>query len=357
MPVRKGKETERDILRNALDVFRRVTQMIVDVEAEIPQKDRGLDAIVRLAFPHHEGDWRFGVEVKATLTRTNLGAAIGQLNFYRDHQPIPLGGNLLITRYVTPQMAEELKRNGVQFMDTAGNAYFNQPPLLIFLKGNKPEIDIRAQTVKRAFLPSGLQLIFALLCRPALVEAPYRRIAEAADVALGTVGWVMRDLRETGYLHELGKKGRHLTGKNKLLRQWVEAYPNQLRPRQILGRYTAKEPGWWKVLKDIRAYDAYWGGETAAALVTGYLKPEKVTIYLAEDLDRIILENKLRKDPQGEIEIVKIFWNDVEIPGQYKETVPALLIYADLLATGDPRNIETAKIIYEQDIAGIIRED
>lgn len=357
MPIKKGKQTEREILRNALDVFHRVTGVIVEELAEIHQKDRNLDAIVRLAFPHHEKDWRFGVEVKATLTRANLGAAIGQLNLLRARQPIPLDGNLIITRYVTPQMAEELKQNGVQFMDAAGNAYLNQPPLLIFLKGNKPETDIRAPTVKRAFLPSGLQLIFALLCRPELVEAPYRTIGKAADVALGTVGWVMRDLREMGYLHELGKRGRHLTGKDKLLAQWVEAYPNQLRPRQILGRYTAAEPGWWKDVKDIKAFDAYWGGETAAALVTGYLKPEMVTIYLAKDLDRIILGNKLRKDPQGEIEIVKIFWNDAEIQGQHKGAVPPLLIYADLLATGDPRNMETAKIIYEQNIAGLIRED
>jgi hypothetical protein len=28
-----------------------------------------------------------------------------------------------------------------------------------------------------------------------------------------------------------------------------------------------------------------------------------------------------------------------------------------LLATGDPRNIETAKIIYDKEIAGLIRED
>ena len=34
-----------------------------------------------------------------------------------------------------------------------------------------------------------------------------------------------------------------------------------------------------------------------------------------------------------------------------------LLIYADLLGTGDERNIETAEIIYERELAKFIRED
>ncbi len=52
---------------------------------------------------------------------------------------------------------------------------------------------------------------------------------------------------------------------------------------------------------------------------------------------------------------MKKFWNfeDNDYPGM---THP-ILIYADLLATGDPRNIETAKIIYEKDIVRYIKED
>ncbi|MBE3112412.1 MAG: hypothetical protein IMZ46_18205 [Acidobacteria bacterium] len=39
------------------------------------------------------------------------------------------------------------------------------------------------------------------------------------------------------------------------------------------------------------------------------------------------------------------------------ETVHPLLIYADLVASGSDRNIETAKIIYEQHISRYLRED
>jgi hypothetical protein len=39
----------------------------------------------------------------------------------------------------------------------------------------------------------------------------------------------------------------------------------------------------------------------------------------------------------------------------YVDMVHPILVYADLLATGDPRNIETAKIIYEKDIVRYIQ--
>ena len=68
-----------------------------------------------------------------------------------------------------------------------------------------------------------------------------------------------------------------------------------------------------------------------------------------------ILKNRLKKDPKGNLILMKKFWNfeDTDYPGM---THP-ILIYADLLATGDPRNIETAKIIYEKDIVRYIKED
>ena len=91
-------------------------------------------------------------------------------------------------------MAEELRGNNIQFVDTAGNTYLNAPPLYVFVKGNRPVKRTPKATIKRAFRPAGLQIIFALLCMPVLDTAPFRYIAEVAIVALGSVGWVMRDL-------------------------------------------------------------------------------------------------------------------------------------------------------------------
>jgi hypothetical protein len=54
------------------------------------------------------------------------------------------------------------------------------------------------------------------------------------------------------------------------------------------------------------------------------------------------------------VEVLARFWHcDHELAGQ--GVVPPLLIYADLLATGDLRNIETAKVIHERYLAGLVQ--
>jgi hypothetical protein len=69
-----------------------------------------------------------------------------------------------------------------------------------------------------------------------------------------------------------------------------------------------------------------------------------------------MIENRIRKDPVGKIEIIKTFW-EVGQKRPYPNLVHPILIFTDLHATGDPRNIETAEMIYEQELTEFIRED
>ena len=68
----------------------------------------------------------------------------------------------------------------------------------------------------------------------------------------------------------------------------------------------------------------------------------------------MLLENQLQKDEDGNVELLKKFWtselNNEEQNGKKTHTdcVPYILVYADLIATADQRNIETAKIIYDE---------
>ncbi len=101
-------------------------------------------------------------------------------------------------------------------------------------------------------------------------------------MAVGTVGWVLSDLKAAGFVHDKGaKKGRRLVHYRKLLERWVEAYPEKLKPKQLVGEFTADDPYRWKAI-DIRVYNAYWGGGIAAAKYTDYLNPKVATVYLPE---------------------------------------------------------------------------
>ncbi|MDP3295995.1 MAG: type IV toxin-antitoxin system AbiEi family antitoxin [Thermodesulfovibrionia bacterium] len=342
-----NKNIEQEIFQLAFEALRKIVP--VQVEAEAIQPLPGFkrpDMLLRMVIQGKE--LHYYAEVKTTVTKANKLLLL----LHKEKLTYPL---LLITKYVNTYMAEQLRQDGVEFIDTAGNAFFNQPPLYIFIKGNRPPEAIRKAPLKRAFKPTGLRMIYAFLCNPGLENKTYREIAAETDVALGTVAWIMKELKELGFLLDMGKQGQKLIHKENLLQRWVTAYPEQLRPKQMLGRYRG-EYGWWQQ-KKLDPLKAQWGGEVAAARLTQYLKPELITIYTtAQQINQLLLENRLRKDPAGDVEVLERFWKPVETL-QYADLVHPILVYADLIATGNQRNIEIAKIIYEQNIIRLIRED
>ncbi|MDO9263290.1 MAG: type IV toxin-antitoxin system AbiEi family antitoxin, partial [Desulfosalsimonadaceae bacterium] len=250
------------------------------------------------------------------------------------------------TRHVAPPMAERLRALNLAFIDTAGNAYINDPPLFIYIAGRKKKDVPEKNIIGRAFRPTGLKVIFALLCQPELVNAPYRDIVKVTLVAQGTVGWVMADLKQQNYLTDRGEYGRKLINVGKLLDMWVETYARELRPRLFIGKYETKKIDWWKTV-DWRQTNACIGAEPAAAVLTDYIKPATITIYGPEGINPFLLTHHLKKDPTGNVELFKKFW-EFDYPWDYEGIAPPLLVYADLIATGNDRNAEAARIIYDK---------
>ena len=328
---------EQEILTQALDAFQRVTTKeatLLKTEVRLPQGFA--DAEVRLA----TGEKRL-VEVKLNLTPATLGAVVAQLA--RFGKP-----GILVARYVTPPLAEKLKEMNVAFLDTAGNAYLNTSKLFVYVTGLKPDKKAAREKRVRALRPTGLKVIFALLCRPELINAPYRDIAAAAEVALGTVGWVFYDLRRLGFITETKARGRVYQDRGGLIDKWVEGYAHQLRPTLKPQRYRVADEDWWQK-EDLTQYEMWLGGEPAAGILTGHLRPEIVTVY--GDTKFAVLARKFRaiKDEYGNFEVLQKFWS-FDLPQDNKKMplVPPLLVYADLIATADARNIETAQIIRER---------
>ena len=98
------------------------------------------------------------------------------------------------------------------------------------------------------------------------------------------------------------------------------------------------------------------GGEIAAAELTGLLKPERYTVYTDQLPGKLIYKFKFQTDPNGNREFLTPFWA-FEWKLAENGFVPPLLIYADLMATGDVRAIEVAERIYDKYLARLIRED
>ncbi|MBM4277701.1 MAG: hypothetical protein FJ130_07405 [Deltaproteobacteria bacterium] len=341
------KAKENEFLELALGALRKNLPGQAKIKTVKPLRDPRLRADYLLGIVMQGKEIRYYAEVKANVTKTDKLLVMMRKGEV-DH---PL---LLVTKYVNTHLADELKQNGTEFIDTAGNAFINQPPLYVFVKGNKPDI-VKAPPLKRAFKPAGLKVIYGFLCNPGFENKTYREIAAKTDVALGTVDWIMKELKELRFLLDMGRRGLRLLQKEKLLQRWVTAYPEQLRPNLTLGHFRG-DPEWWRQ-KKLDPPKAQWGGEVAAAKLTQYLQPQIITIYAApQELDQLLIKNRLKRDQAGEVEILRRFWKPAEI-WKYEDLVHPILIYADLLATGNERNIETAKMIHDQHIVQLIRED
>lgn len=316
------------------------------IESEPAAGARRPDAVVRLSYPGGQMDLL--VELRIKPLKEQLVAALGQLG--RDQRHC-----LLVADYINPKLAEWLRDQGVMFLDAAGNANLQSKGLRVWVTGRRDALRLQAERERRrAFQPSGLKLVFVLLSRPGSVEADYRTLARAAGVALGTVQRVIRDLTEQGYLLRLQGRRRRLVEPKALLDAWVPAYLSTLRPRLLLGRFEAPEIDWWTEI-DPRAYGALWGGEPAAAKLTGFLKPGSLTIYADRIPARMITEHGLTLADTGRIEFRKKFWRfgaEEDMP----DAVPLVLVYADLHAVGDSRALETAERVFGKRIDGLLRQ-
>ena len=170
-------------------------------------------------------------------------------------------------------------------------------------------------------------------------------------MALGTVGWVIGDLKQMRYLIDYGgKDNRRLNNYFELLDKWVEMYLVALRPGQLIGEFNKDAATNMKQIK-LDNYEAYWGGEVAGAHYTDYLRGEIDTIYVPERMkNKLIQDIKLYKggdEKYGKVKLYRPFWKK---PETYNTYVHPILAYADLIATGDARNIETAGIIMDEHI-------
>ena len=337
----------KHILVQAVHSLANSTGLQAAIEAMEPKQRVGADAIVNLRDENKR--WRFYVEVKPQLTSHTLGPAIAAVSQIKKKYQ----SAALVSAYVNPSQADKLRQLGIEFFDAAGNASFQQKGLHIFITGRKPQAPKSLGRPARAFNPTGSRLVFALLCQPGLENKSYREMAKEAGISLGAVNWVMNDLKSLGHLADFGARGRRLVNRKELLKRWISAYPEQLRPKLILGRFQTEHPRDWWQKADLPS-DAFWGGEVAAKLLTKYLRPETVTIYSESNLPKLQAQHRLRRDPSGDVELLRRFWKLDQWEEKDLQTAPPLLIYADLVSTADDRNLETAEIIYEQYIARLV---
>lgn len=336
------------------DALAQLARNLPDLQAEFEPPtapDDPVDGYLYLRRPRLGALEPLAVEIKPGVTPATLPKIINEFNQLQ--KPA-----VLVTEYVTPGVAKLLKNKGVFYLDVAGNAYLDTGRLYVMIGGQKA-VEMPRRMPMAVLGDAGVRLIFALLAVPDLLARPYREIAGAAGVAQGTITHVLRGLVQLGFYQVVGTR-RLLRNRLELAERWAEAYAERLRHKLIQGRFRAPGPEWWKEA-DFTGDGALWGGEPAGALLTRHLRPQTFTVYLMGAGDeparrgRLIARLGLRKDPEGEVELLEGFWNPELVLPTETGTVHPLIAYADLMAMQDARCLETGRIIHDEHLAPTFR--
>lgn len=251
---------------------------------------------------------------------------------------------ILIADLINPKMREVLRENKIDYIDGRGNAHLDLPQIFIFIEKNVRENDHKLPVqAGRLFGTGGLKIIFGFLVLDDLLNKPYRDIADYTNTALGTVKNTIDQLKINGFIFYINKDTLKLTNKKKLMDRWITGYEEKLKNTLLINKYNFRNQKWNELNFNGQTL---WGGEPAAEILTQYIVPQIFTIYTAEKPEDLIRNYQIIPEQNGEVYVYERFWN-FELK-DFNKTVPPLLIYADLLQTAEPRNLETAKKIYDR---------
>jgi len=259
---------------------------------------------------------------------------------------------LLICDFISDEEASRLRESKINYLDNVGNAYLDIPPVYVLIQGKKPKDNFGLNRADKLFTETGLKVILALLANPGLLNTNYRKIADCANVSMGTIGWVLRELKHQGYTKQLGAqtewKNRH-----RLIAKWVEEYPT-LKEKNLIGVYYTKKENWWQAI-ELERYDALLGGQIAAVDYNSEFSPESGEIFIGKhkqaslisDLE-LIESDHSEGDFRTRIEIYKKFWGQTQESSLFDNLVHPIISYASLMDTWDPQSRDLARKIAKQ---------
>lgn len=358
---------------HTVTMYTQTDTSIVEQCAQRLAERLGVAVRIHDAPPAERGDYDYRITLETRPAIHLLTLARNQRRLVREQvHHVALAAHSLMERYgilvlflapwIEDTWAEELRAAGVFYADLQGNAYLRleKPVVQLEIAGRRPATTRKAEP-GRLIEASGLKVLHLLLTQPDAIHRPYRRLAQEADVALGTVGIVMRELRLAGYLRKTGPEDWILDQRQALVDLFVRGYALKLRPACLLGTFRHAEKDTRKLYDNIvTTLDAVnmphaLTGTIAAEEWTGHLRGDGVTLHVPKNALPLLRGKKMLPDPAGgNLTLLDFFGPTVHDPTTAKERrfATPLLVYAELLHDGRPREVEAARMIFDRYVRG-----
>ncbi len=346
--------------REVLDAcVARLEQLPLAVEASAPPPP--WDARLRLR--HDRQHFTYLVEVKRRLDRARLHHALLDL----DGRAMPRRTRrLLVTDLFPDSLVDVLRDHDVDYVDAAGNMDLRfGPGLFVRVRGQR---DVELASRRGALLTSltSVRVLYALLLEPQPGSWTYRDLARLSGASLGAVASVMRVLRQRGHVTH-GKSGYRLHRAPELLDLWISGYTEHFRPRSEVGRFRAAERDLEAVVNDLIRWApsarVRWAltGTFAGYALTRHYRGEHLVLFMEPWSPGYLRELRWAPAAEGSITVLRTFSprqldHDVKVPDRAPgwPVAAPLLVYAELLADGSSRALETAGLIRERPLAHLL---
>jgi hypothetical protein len=282
-------------------------------------------------------------EIKTGLCRSTLEPVVKLLQSAVEGRP-----PMIMANYIDAKLGKALRDFGVNYADASGNAYIKLSPYFVLVEGQIIADGLSQTKPAKAFSLTDLQVIYALLTNPNLINQNYRQVSQCANVALGVCGSVFRELKDQGYFVEaVTTKKREWRAKHKLIGRWVEQYP-MLVKRTFLGQFSTPNLDWVQA-STMSDFDVRFGSKLAAAAYAQTEVDQSLSVYVNEQQQwQFIRAMGLLKDTQEvddtrrvKVNVFSKFWGPEVLYDEIVETkssatvVHPLIAYAELIQTAE----------------------
>ena len=261
-------------------------------------------------------------------------------------------GLLLCAPLVSDELGRRLGAANVNYVDLRGNARLRlEPGYLTWIAGQRGE-QLSRPTPTDIRYP-GYRVMFAYITKPDLITAPLRTVATASGTSVSAVSAMQQRMKLDGIARP-AKKGRSwMPGqRRRLLEHWLAAYPTQIRPRLLVGTFQLKAATPEEMERHVHAaldgtYDWQLAGTSAAWKMTHHYRAGNVCIQTAGNEAEIRRQLRAIPDQNGPFSMLRSIG-----PLAVNENDPTLahplLVYSELMTSGDDRAIETAEMIFDK---------
>lgn len=324
---------ESEIINDVVFNLRRLTNLeSIEVKPKRPQVGYDYNLIIN--------NVEFACEVKIQVSKANYNLVLQQMRKLKEEVDLPL---LLASHYFAPDVFESFSAEGINVVDSSGNCKIEAKQLFINIIGQK-STPIK-QPKGKAFNEAGLKAVFYFLLNDTNINQPYRQISNNTGLSLGTITNVVEELLYEKFVIKTSK-GRILKNKRALLDTWQVHFNQTLKPKLLLKTMEFVDSDSRKDWELIALPDGVcWGGEGGAYLTSKYLIPEQFDIYTEGPSINLMMTRKMRFEENGSIHVYQKFWRS-----QHERVAPMILIYADLMGSGNSRCIEAAQKLIENGI-------